>query len=29
VAGVAVEVDDDAFGGVPDRGDIGWTEKED
>jgi hypothetical protein len=29
VASVAVEVDDDAFGGVPDRGDIGWTEKKD
>jgi hypothetical protein len=27
VAGVAVEVNDDAFGGVLDRDDIGWTEK--
>jgi len=29
VAGVAPEVDDDAFGAVLDRKDIGWTEKED
>jgi hypothetical protein len=29
VAGVAVEVDHDAVGGVLDRNDVGWTEKED
>jgi hypothetical protein len=29
VAGVAMEVDDDARGGVLDRNDIGWTEKDD
>jgi len=29
VAGVAAEVDDDAGGGVLDRNDVGWTEKED
>jgi hypothetical protein len=29
VAGVALEVDDDTFGAVLDRKDIGWTEKED
>jgi len=28
VAGVALEVDDDAFRGVLDRDDIGWTEEE-
>jgi hypothetical protein len=29
VAGVAPEVDEDAFGAVLDRNDVGWTEKED
>jgi hypothetical protein len=29
VVGVATEVNDDAFGPVLERNDIGWTEKED